>query len=84
MEAGPVKDLTRGEMAGIVPLTVLMVLLGVFPSLLLETMKRDVDALGSISNAARIRVEGKPTSIAPEAPQGPPPMPKAAPKQKKG
>jgi len=81
VEPGPVKDLTGSEMLGIVPLTVAMVLLGLFPSMVLETMKRDVNALSEISKVADRRVYG--TTAPPAAPKiGPEPKIAPAPKAK--
>jgi NADH-quinone oxidoreductase subunit M len=53
--SAPPGDLTRTDLAALIPLLALCVVLGVAPQLLLDTMERDVGALTQILDQARAR-----------------------------
>lgn len=57
-DASPHPDLSRRELICFGTLAALCVLLGLFPQVLLDTMKPDVDVLGAIGDAARTRAAG--------------------------
>jgi NADH-quinone oxidoreductase subunit M len=51
----PAKDLTGRELATLGLLAAVCLLLGLFPQVLLDTMKADVNVLTTIGDAARYR-----------------------------
>ncbi|HEY3789389.1 MAG TPA: NADH-quinone oxidoreductase subunit M [Urbifossiella sp.] len=70
-------DVNRHELYTLGGLAALCLFLGLFPQLLITTMKPDVMALSSIGDLARDRVAGR----MPEFEQAPPPKSTMAPKQ---
>ncbi|MEZ6140998.1 MAG: NADH-quinone oxidoreductase subunit M [Zavarzinella sp.] len=51
-----VKDLTTRERCAVIPLLVMCVILGVFPQLVLDSMKADVDSLSHLAMTTRLQL----------------------------
>jgi NADH-quinone oxidoreductase subunit M len=56
-EPGETRDLNLRELGAIVPLALLCLVLGLFPQKVLDTMKRDTDAMSRIADDAKNRVQ---------------------------